>query len=88
MFNTLGNFAVDDRAGVVFVDFEGETLLQMTGTATLQFDRHDDARQPTGGTGRYWDFDVEHWLDVPMRAPIEWQLLERSPHNPERTPER
>ena len=87
MFNTLGNFAVDDRAGVVFVDFEGGTLLQMTGTATLQFAQPDDARQPTGGTGRYWDFDVERWLEVAIRAPIAWQLLERSPHNPGRARE-
>ena len=84
MFNTLGNFAVDDRAGVVVVDFEGGTLLQMTGTATLQFDQPDDSRQPTGGTGRYWVFNVEHWLEAPIHAPIAWQLVERSPHNPAR----
>jgi hypothetical protein len=83
MFNTLGNFAVDDRAGVAVVDFDGGTLLQMTGTATLRFDQPDEARQPTGGTGRYWDFDVERWLHVPTSAPIAWQLVERSPHNPE-----
>jgi predicted pyridoxine 5'-phosphate oxidase superfamily flavin-nucleotide-binding protein len=82
MFNTLGNFAVDDRAGAVVMDFEDGTLLQMTGTATLQFDQPDDARQPTGGTGRYWDFNVERWLEAPIRAPIAWQLMERSPHNP------
>ncbi|HEY3516031.1 MAG TPA: pyridoxamine 5'-phosphate oxidase family protein [Gammaproteobacteria bacterium] len=87
MFNTLGNFAVDDRAGIVVMDFEGGTLLQMTGTAALQFDQPDDARQPTGGTGRYWDFNVERWLEVPIRAPIAWQLVERSPHNPERARE-
>lgn len=82
MFNTLGNLAVDSRAGIVVMDFEGGTLLQMTGTATLQFDQPDEARQPTGGTGRYWDFDVEGWLEVPSRSPIAWQLLERSPHDP------
>ncbi|HWN39908.1 MAG TPA: hypothetical protein VNP02_15505, partial [Gammaproteobacteria bacterium] len=61
------------------------TLLQMTGKAALQFDQPDDARQPTGGTGRYWDFNVERWLAVPIRAPIAWRLLDRSPHNPEPT---
>jgi len=87
MFNTLGNLAVDDRAGIVFVDFEGGMLLQMTGTATLEFDQPDDARQPTGGTGRYWDFEVERWLEVAIRTPIAWQLLDRSPHNPGRAHE-
>jgi len=87
MFNTLGNLAVDERAGIVFVDFEGGMLLQMTGTATLEFDQPDDARQPTGGTGRYWDFEVERWLEVAIRAPIAWQLLDRSPHNPGRARE-
>jgi predicted pyridoxine 5'-phosphate oxidase superfamily flavin-nucleotide-binding protein len=56
MFNTLGNLAVDDRAGVVFVDFEGGTLLQMTGKATLQFDQPDEARQTDRGHGTLLGF--------------------------------
>jgi predicted pyridoxine 5'-phosphate oxidase superfamily flavin-nucleotide-binding protein len=35
MFNTLGNLAVEPRAGLLFVDFAGHALLQLTGAARL-----------------------------------------------------
>ncbi len=34
-FNTLGNLAVDPRAGLLFADFETGDLLQLTGTAEI-----------------------------------------------------
>jgi predicted pyridoxine 5'-phosphate oxidase superfamily flavin-nucleotide-binding protein len=82
MFNTLGNFAVDDRAGLVFLDFEGARLLQLKGTVTVGFDEAEDPRQPTGGTGRYWHVEVERWLELPVPGGVAWELLDRSPHNP------
>jgi hypothetical protein len=82
MFNTFGNFAVDDRAGLTVVDFEGGRLLQMTGRAAVRFDEADDPRQPTGGSGRYWEFDVLQWLELPVATRLAWELLDRSPHNP------
>jgi predicted pyridoxine 5'-phosphate oxidase superfamily flavin-nucleotide-binding protein len=82
MFNTLGNFLVDDRAGLVFMDFERGRLLQMTGTVAIRFDEEEDSRQPTGGTGRYWDFHVATWLESRVGAPLAWELLDYSPYNP------
>jgi predicted pyridoxine 5'-phosphate oxidase superfamily flavin-nucleotide-binding protein len=82
MFNTLGNLAVDGRAGLVVPDFERGTLLQLTGTVLLRFDEGDDPRQPTGGTGRYWDFHVTHWLELPVVTSLAWERPEFSPHNP------
>jgi predicted pyridoxine 5'-phosphate oxidase superfamily flavin-nucleotide-binding protein len=82
MFNTLGNFTVDEHAGLAFLDFERGRILQMTGTAALRFGEEDDPRQPTGGTGRYWDFHVARWLTLPIPKPLAWELLEYSPHNP------
>lgn len=82
MFNTLGNLDVDDRAGLVFADFDGGTLLQMIGTATLRFDLPDDPRQPTGGSGRYWDFQIAGWRELGMPQGPRWALLDFSPHNP------
>jgi predicted pyridoxine 5'-phosphate oxidase superfamily flavin-nucleotide-binding protein len=35
MFNTLGNLAVEPRAGLLFVDFAEHALLQLTGSARL-----------------------------------------------------
>jgi len=82
MFNTLGNFVVDDRAALVFLDFDRGILLQMTGTVTLQFNEAEDSHQPTGGTGRYWDFHLARWLEVPILTKLAWELLDFSPYNP------
>jgi uncharacterized protein len=38
MFNTLGNVAADGRAGVLLVGFETGATLQLTGTASIQWD--------------------------------------------------
>ncbi|HSL68779.1 MAG TPA: pyridoxamine 5'-phosphate oxidase family protein [Longimicrobiales bacterium] len=82
MFNTLGNFVVDDRAGLVFLDFDGGSLLQMTGTVTVRFDEVEDPSQPTGGTGRYWHFDLTSWVELPAATRLVWEFLGFSPYNP------
>lgn len=79
MYQTLGNFAVDRRAGLALVDFDQGRMLSLTGHAEATFGV-EDPRHPTGGTGRYWSFTVDRWVDVPL--PGTWTLLERSPRNP------
>ena len=37
MFNTLGNLAVEPRAGLLFLDFETGSILQLTGRARLDW---------------------------------------------------
>jgi predicted pyridoxine 5'-phosphate oxidase superfamily flavin-nucleotide-binding protein len=81
LFQTLGNFEVDGRAGVVVVDFGGGRLLSMTGQATLSFGA-EDPQHPTGGTGRYWELAVEEWLEHAMPAAYRWERLDPSPFNP------
>ena len=82
MFNTLGNFRVDDRGGLAFIDFERGRLLQARGTVMLRLDGGEDAGQPTGGTGRYWDFHVTSWVDAPIVPRPRWGPVDPSPHNP------
>lgn len=81
LFNTLGNFELDPRAGLCIPDFVHGQLLQLTGRATICWDQ-DDAANETGGTGRYWEFKVERWIlrDTPQR--LEWEYLDASPFNP------
>jgi uncharacterized protein len=81
MFQTLGNFAVDARAGVAVVDFEESRLLSLTGLANTAHDA-EDPTHPTGGTGRYWEFRISAWLDFPLPRSLSARLLERSPFNP------
>ncbi len=81
LFNTLGNFHVDPRAGLCIPDFANGQLLQLTGSATVQWNQQDPANQ-TGGTGRYWEFKVAEWIlrDAPQQ--LAWEYLDASPFNP------
>jgi predicted pyridoxine 5'-phosphate oxidase superfamily flavin-nucleotide-binding protein len=81
MFQTLGNLAVDTRAGLALVDFERQRVLSLTGHATIEFGA-EDVRHPSGGTGRYWSFSVDEWVEFSLPPAIRWTLLDRSPFNP------
>ena len=81
MFSTLGNVAVDPRAGLTFVDFENGRQLQLTGRAILHLDGSGSSLD-TGGTGRWWEFRTRRWTCAPLNAPQAWVLVEPSPHNP------
>ncbi len=83
MFNTLGNFAVNPRAGLVFLDFGRNRMLQLTGRAEISWDREDAAGR-SGGTQRFWDFRVERWCESATHAGLRWEFLDYSPHNPQR----
>ena len=82
MYQTLGNFEVDARAGLAMVDFAARRVLSLTGNATAIFGA-EDPRHPTGGTGRYWSFTVERWVEFSLPPAMQWTLIERSPFNPE-----
>jgi predicted pyridoxine 5'-phosphate oxidase superfamily flavin-nucleotide-binding protein len=82
MFNTLGNLAVDGRAGLVIPEFERGRALQLTGEVALRLGVPDDPGQPSGGTGRYWDVRVSRWIELPLPRMLRWTFLEASPLNP------
>lgn len=81
MFNTLGNIFCEPRAGLVFIDFESQRLLQCTGTAEILW--HLDAPiHETGGTQRYWVFHLKTWIEYAIQHNVKWDLVEPSPYNP------
>lgn len=82
LFNTLGNLAVTRRAGVLVPDFDRGRALHFTGEVTLRFGASEDPRQPTGGTGRYWDLRLSRWSDVPLPRGLRWTFVDASPYNP------
>lgn len=82
MFNTLGNLHVNPNAGLLLVDFNRGRTLQLTGRATIRFGLEDDPSQPTGGTGRYWDFTPHRWIDARMSHPLRAESLDAWPKNP------
>ena len=81
MFNTLGNFVANPRAGLLFIDFDANRTLQLVGTAEIQWEL-DESNDRTGGTRRYWDFTGERWLERELTHHVEWELLDYSPFNP------
>lgn len=81
MFNTLGNFESNEHAGLVFIDFDNHKLLQLTGTAKVLWDQLDETNV-TGGTKRYWHFNVTRWQETALPLSLNWTFFEYSPHNP------
>ena len=81
MFNTLGNFAVNPRAGLIFLDFQSNRVLQLTGEAKILW-KLDDQTQETGGTKRYWNFTLKHCLETQLTQCLNWEFIDYSPHNP------
>ncbi|MBB4186598.1 hypothetical protein GGE07_003257 [Sinorhizobium terangae] len=76
-FNTLGNIALNPRAGLVFPDFSTGGLLQMTGAAELLFDDPDG--KPLEGAERYWRFRPRRIVWRPEALPIRYDFAEWSP---------
>jgi hypothetical protein len=85
MYQTLGNVSIDARAGLALIDFDRRRVLSLTGTAAIEFDA-EDLRHPTGGTGRYWSFTMERWVEFSLPSTMTWTLIERSPFNPLTSP--
>ena len=81
MFNTLGNFVSNPRAGLLFIDFEGGSTLQLIGTPMIRWEL-DAPSDRTGGTRRYWDLTVDRWLERELPQRVDWELLDYSPFNP------
>jgi len=81
MFNTFGNLMVDNRAGLVFWDFENSSLLQLTGVAAIDWN-DTDKQNKTNGTGRFWEFYINEWVQYKLKRHLEWELLDYSKYNP------
>lgn len=81
MFNTLGNLVINPSAGLIFVDFERSRTLQLIGRATILWDL-DDSIHPTNETNRYWNFEIQKWLETDLPQPLDCEFLDYSPHNP------
>ena len=80
MFQTLGNIAADPRVGLLFVDFDTGTTLQLTGKARLLWDRPDFAELK--GAERAVEIQVEEIVETQGHGPLGWRFREYSPFNP------
>lgn len=81
LFNTLGNLALDPRCGIAVPDFAGGRLLQLSGRAELLWDQPDPGNR-SGGTGRFWVFEIEQARLRALPAGLRWETLDASPFLP------
>ena len=81
MFNTLGNIHNLGRAGIIFIDFDSGTLLQLTGKAEVVWNEEDELNK-TDGTKRFWLLNVESWIETKLPEQLSWNFYDYSPHNP------
>jgi hypothetical protein len=75
-FNTLGNLLVEPRSSLLFVDFEAGDLLQLQGTAQVEWD--GDAAEQIAGADRLWRFNVAHGWRRRAASPLRWSFVEYS----------
>lgn len=78
-FNTLGNFLVNPKAGLLFIDFATGDLVQLTGTVELIWDSTEEI-EAFRGAERAWRFHLDHGHTLKSGAPLRWQEAEASPN--------
>ena len=78
LFNTFGNLDTDSRSGLLFVDFENGSSLQLTGNATVQWADPSTAA-PTGRSVR---FDISAIRVLAPSSSLRYSLVEPFPYNP------
>lgn len=71
LFNTLGNLVMDPRVGLLFVDFERGSLLQLTGHARIEWSS-SEAQGAREGL-RWVHVNVEEVVEQPGVLPLRWQ---------------
>ncbi len=73
-FNTLGNFVLNPKAGLAFVDFATGDLLQLTGEAAVILEAPEIAAFQ--GAERLWRFTARRIVHRPGALPIRWSFDE------------
>ncbi|PJJ60966.1 pyridoxamine 5'-phosphate oxidase family protein [Hymenobacter chitinivorans] len=80
MFQTLGNLALDPRAGLLFPDFGTGHVLQLTGQAHVDWDADHAGAFP--GAERLVRFQLTEVRTLLHALPLRWVFEEYSPFNP------
>ena len=71
-FNTLGNFLVNPKGGLVFPDWETGDLLQLTGDVEVILDSPEI--KDFQGAERFWRFRPRQILYRPKALPLRWAV--------------
>jgi predicted pyridoxine 5'-phosphate oxidase superfamily flavin-nucleotide-binding protein len=80
MFNTLGNISINPLSGLLFIDFERGSTLQLTGRAYILWDA--DCTAQFAGAERLVEFQIDQALEITNATPLRWRFVAYSPFNP------
>jgi hypothetical protein len=83
LFQTFGNLALNPRAGLMFADFDTGDLLQLAGSARVEWDPgwgEDLPEHVRSGAERFMVFETEAAVRTPAAVPLRWGPPELSPH--------
>ncbi len=75
-FNTIGNFLLNPKAGLLFLNFETGDMLQLTGTVDVLWDGPEV--EYFQGAERAWTFTLDHGVWLKDALPIRWRFGEMS----------
>jgi len=75
-FNTIGNLLLDPRAGLVFVDFERGSLLQLTGRVEIDWDSPEVGR--IQGARRLVHFEIDQVVELESALPLRFDAVRGS----------
>ena len=82
MFMTLGNLAVNPRAGVLFIDFDTGDLLTLTGRAEVVWEGELlNTIAAFQGAQRAWRFHVDAGWRLREALPLRWRFRDWSPQS-------
>jgi predicted pyridoxine 5'-phosphate oxidase superfamily flavin-nucleotide-binding protein len=81
MLNTLGNVTVDSHAGLLFIDFDTGSTLQITGNACVIWDKIRVAEFP--GANQLVEYRVAQVIETRNAMPLRWRFVAHSSANPD-----
>lgn len=79
MFQTLGNISLNPHTGLLFIDFERGSTLQLTGRASVVWDAEYVAQ--FAGAQRVVEFQIDEVIAIADASPLRWRFVEYSPFN-------
>lgn len=82
MFLTLGHLHLNPHAGLLLIEWEHGSTLQLTGTAHVDFEVDADTASRYPGAERMVHFELDQVSEVTSATDLRWELEERSPANP------
>src|SRR6266404_3092168 len=80
MFQTLGNLARNPAVGLLFVDFQKGTTLQLSGRGVVRWKQQ--AEPGKSGTDRVVQIEIERVTETQTTLSLNWNFENYSPVNP------